>query len=100
MAGRTMRAAVLEGVGRVTLQERPVPVPGPGEVLVQVVAVGTCGSDVHYYEHGRISDFVVESPLVLGHEPSGVVVAAGHGAVRHQPGQRGSIGPGVTDVAW
>ena len=74
-----MRASVLEGVGKVTLQKRPVPVPGPGEVLVQVAAVGTCGSDVHYYEHGRIGDFVVESPLVLGHEPSGVVVAGHYG---------------------
>src|SRR6266568_3098965 len=97
MAERTMRAAVLEGVGKVTLQERPVPLPGPGEVLVQVAAVGTCGSDVHYYEHGRIGDFVVESPLVLGHEPSGVVVAAGPGADRHVPGQRVSIEPGVPD---
>src|SRR6266704_353164 len=97
MAERTMRAAVLEGVGKVTLQERPVPLPGPGEVLVQVAAVGTCGSDVHYYEHGRIGDFVVESPLVLGHEPSGVVVAAGPGADRHEPGQRVSIEPGVPD---
>jgi len=92
-----MRAAVLEGVGKVTLQERPVPLPGPGEVLVEVAAVGTCGSDVHYYEHGRIGDFVVESPLVLGHEPSGVVVAAGPGADRHRPGQRVSIEPGVPD---
>src|SRR5258707_15544622 len=83
-----MRAAVLEGVGKVTLQERPVPRPGPGEVLVQVAAVGTCGSDVHYYEHGRIGDFVVESPLVLGHEPSGGGVVAGPSADRHEPGQR------------
>jgi L-iditol 2-dehydrogenase len=97
MAERTMRAAVLEGVGKVTLQKRPVPLPGPGEVLVQVSAVGTCGSDVHYYEHGRIGGFVVESPLVLGHEPSGVVVAAGPGADRHERGQRVSIEPGVPD---
>ena len=92
-----MRAAVLKGAGKVTLQERPVPGPGPGEVLVQVAAVGTCGSDVHYYEHGRIGDFVVESPLILGHEPSGVVIAAGPGADRHLPGQRVSIEPGVPD---
>jgi L-iditol 2-dehydrogenase len=94
MAERTMRAAVLEGAGVVTLQKRPVPLPGPGKVLVQV---GACGSDVHYYEHGRIGDFVVESALVLGHEPSGVVVAAGPGADRHRPGQRVSIEPGVPD---
>ena len=44
-----IRAAVLEGVGKVSVQDRPVPEPGHGEVLVQVTAVGTCGSDVHYY---------------------------------------------------
>ena len=93
-----MRAAVLDGVGDVTLQHRPVPHPGPGEVLVQVAAVGTCGSDVHYFEHGRIGDFVVEAPLVLGHEPSGVVVATGPGADRHERGQRVSIEPGVPDL--
>jgi L-iditol 2-dehydrogenase len=97
MAGRTMRAAVLEDVGKITLQERPVPEPGPREILVRVDAVGTCGSDVHYYEHGRIGDFVVESPLVLGHEPAGTVVGAGPGASRHRPGQRVSIEPGVPD---
>jgi len=79
-----MRAAVLEAAGKVALQERPVPEPGPAEVLVQVTAVGTCGSDVHYYEHGRIGGFVVESPLVLGHEPSGTVVGSGPGASRHR----------------
>src|SRR5258708_35844876 len=99
MAGRTMRTAVLEGVGKVTLQQRPVPLPSPGEVLVQVAAVGTCGADVHYYEHGRIGDFVVEAPLVLGHQPSGVVGAARPGANRHGPGQRVSSEPGVPDLA-
>jgi L-iditol 2-dehydrogenase len=97
MAGGSMRAAVLEGVGKISVQDRPVPDPGPGEVLVQVTAVGTCGSDVHYYEHGRIGDFVVDAPLVLGHEPAGRIVAAGPGADRHTIGQRVSIEPGVPD---
>src|SRR5437016_5911551 len=97
MTGSTMRAAVLEGVGTVTIQQRPVPEPGPSEVLVRVAAVGTCGSDAHYYEHGRIGDFVVESPLVLGHEPSGTVVARGAGVTRLDVGQRVSIEPGVPD---
>ncbi|MFC7643714.1 alcohol dehydrogenase catalytic domain-containing protein [Streptosporangium lutulentum] len=92
-----MRAAVLQGAGKITLEERPRPTPGPRDVLVRVSSVGTCGSDVHYYEHGRIGDFVVESPLVLGHEPSGTVVAAGPGAGRHRPGQRVSLEPGVPD---
>jgi L-iditol 2-dehydrogenase len=97
MGEPTMRTAVLEGVGKVTLQDRPVPEPGPGEVLVAVTAVGTCGSDVHYYEHGRIGDFVVDSPLVLGHEPAGTVAATGPGASRHRIGQRVSVEPGVPD---
>src|SRR6266536_5312993 len=72
-----MRVSVLRGVGKVDVEERPVPEPGPGEVLVQVGSVGVCGSDVHYYEHGRIGPYVVESPLVLGHEAGGVVAAVG-----------------------
>ncbi|NUW42060.1 NAD(P)-dependent alcohol dehydrogenase [Nonomuraea rhodomycinica] len=92
-----MRAAVLHGVGKILLEERPRPEPGHREVLVQVTSVGTCGSDVHYYEHGRIGDFVVRSPLVLGHEPAGIVVQAGPGADRHRTGQRVSLEPGVPD---
>jgi L-iditol 2-dehydrogenase len=91
----TMRAAVLRGVRDLVVEERPVPVPRPREVLVQVTSVGTCGSDVHYYEHGRIGDFVVRQPLVLGHESGGVVVACGSEATRHAPGQRVSLEPGV-----
>ncbi|TQJ03128.1 L-iditol 2-dehydrogenase [Amycolatopsis cihanbeyliensis] len=90
-----MRVAVLRGVHDVMLEQRPVPEPGPGEVLVQVLAVGTCGSDVHYYEHGRIGDFVVRQPLVLGHEPSGVVVARGPDTTGHDIGQRVALEPGV-----
>ncbi|WP_210717860.1 NAD(P)-dependent alcohol dehydrogenase [Amycolatopsis acididurans] len=90
-----MKSSVLYGVHDVRTEERPVPQPGPGEVLIQVRAVGTCGSDVHYYEHGRIGDFVVEQPLVLGHEPSGVIVAKGRDADRHEIGQRVALEPGV-----
>jgi len=97
MTSQTMRTAVLEGAGKVSLQDRPVPVPGPAEVLVEVTAVGTCGSDVHYYQHGRIGDFVVDAPLILGHEPAGRIVAAGPGATRHTIGRRVSIEPGRPD---
>ncbi|MFF4951395.1 NAD(P)-dependent alcohol dehydrogenase [Streptomyces chattanoogensis] len=91
----TMRAAVLVAPRQLEIQERPVPRPGPGQVLVRVEAVGICGSDVHYYEHGRIGDFVVRAPMVLGHEPGGTVVALGPGARRHQPGQLVSLEPGI-----
>jgi L-iditol 2-dehydrogenase len=90
-----MRAAVLHAPERIVMEDRPVPRPGPRQVLVRVRSVGLCGSDVHYYEHGRIGDHVVRAPLVLGHEPSGEVVAQGEGADRHRPGQRVSLEPGV-----
>jgi L-iditol 2-dehydrogenase len=95
MSAETMRVSVLRGVGDLVLEERPVPEPGPREVLIQVTAVGVCGSDVHYYQHGRIGPYVVKDPLVLGHEPAGVVVALGPGATRHVVGQRVSLEPGV-----
>ena len=92
-----MRAAVLLGAGRVELEERPAPVPGPGEVAVEVRSVGVCGSDVHYYEHGRIGRFVVEEPMVLGHESAGVVTELGAGVSGLRVGQRVSVEPGVPD---
>ncbi|MGH9106457.1 MAG: NAD(P)-dependent alcohol dehydrogenase [Acidimicrobiales bacterium] len=88
-------AAVLHGVGDLRVEERPMPVPGPGEVLVEVRSVGICGSDVHYYEHGRIGHFVVEAPLVLGHESSGVVAGLGPGAGKRRLGERVALEPGV-----
>lgn len=91
----TMRAAVLHAPREVRIESRQVPAPGPGEVLIGVRAVGTCGSDVHYYEHGRVGDFVLRSPLVLGHEPSGVVAALGDGVNAPEVGQRVALEPGV-----
>jgi L-iditol 2-dehydrogenase len=90
-----MRVSVLRAPKDLAVEERPVPRPGPGEVLVQVGAVGVCGSDVHYYEHGRIGDFVVRDPLVLGHEASGRVVAVGEGIPPERVGERVSLEPGV-----
>ena len=90
-----MRAAVLTRPEEIVLEERPVPEPGPRDVLVEVSAVGVCGSDVHYYEHGRIGHHVVRSPLVLGHESAGRVAAVGSEVTRHQVGDRVTLEPGV-----
>ena len=90
-----MRAAVLHAPGEIRIEERERPSPGPREVLVQITAVGVCGSDVHYYEHGRIGPFVVEAPLVLGHESAGRVVELGEGAAKHAVGDRVALEPGV-----
>ncbi len=94
-----MRVSVLRGVGDVAVEERSDPVPGPHEVLVRVASVGVCGSDVHYFEHGRIGSHVVDAPLVLGHEASGVVVGAGPAVTRLAVGQRVSLEPGVPDFS-
>jgi L-iditol 2-dehydrogenase len=88
-------AAVLYGVRDLRLEQRPVPRPGPREVMIEIRSVGVCGSDVHYYEHGRIGDFVVMAPMILGHESSGVVRAAGSAAGRLAVGQRVALEPGV-----
>jgi len=90
-----MRVSLLRGVGDVAVEQRPVPQPGRGEALVRVTAVGVCGSDVHYYEHGRIGPYTVEHPLVLGHEASGKVASVGPDVSSLAPGQRVSLEPGV-----
>jgi L-iditol 2-dehydrogenase len=90
-----MRTAVLMEAGRFELQDRERPSPGADEVLVSIAEVGICGSDVHYYEHGRIGDYVVEEPLVLGHESAGVVEAVGEAVEGFEPGDRVALEPGV-----
>jgi L-iditol 2-dehydrogenase len=90
-----MQASVLRAAHDLILEDRPVPQPGPREVLVRIKSVGVCGSDVHYYEHGRIGEHVVREPLVLGHEPAGEVVAIGDQVTRVAIGLRVSIEPGV-----
>lgn len=92
---QTMRVSVLRARGDVALETRDVPLPGPGEVLVAVTCVGVCGSDVHYYEHGRIGPYVVDQPLVLGHEAGGRVAGVGPQVRRVVEGQRVSLEPGV-----
>jgi L-iditol 2-dehydrogenase len=90
-----MRVSVLRGVKDLAVEERRVPQPGRDEVLVRIGSVGVCGSDVHYYEHGRIADFVVRDPLVLGHEAGGQIVAVGEGVPADRVGERVSLEPGV-----
>ncbi len=66
------------------------------EVLIKVMAVGICGSDLHYYTHGRIGKYKVEKPFILGHECSGEVVAIGSSVERFKVGDRVAVEPGVT----
>jgi L-iditol 2-dehydrogenase len=92
---RTMKAAVLHGIGDLRLEEVPVPVMGPDDALIRVRACGLCTSDVHYLQHGRIGSYIVTGPMILGHEVAGEVVAVGAN-VRDLPvGTRVAVEAGV-----
>ena len=71
------------------------PLPGPGEVVIAVRAVGVCASDIHMYSHGRIGDTALQSPLILGHELSGVIAATGLGVTHVKVGQLVAVDPAV-----
>jgi L-iditol 2-dehydrogenase len=92
-ADPTMRANVLMERGRTEVREVPLPHLDADQVLVRIAAVGVCGSDVHYFQHGRIGDFVVTAPMILGHEAAGTIVAAGSAVPPGRVGQRVAIEP-------
>eukprot|EP01137_Pigoraptor_chileana_P007570 Opistho-2@53325 len=70
-------AAVLHGVKDLRMDTIPVPTPGPYDVLIEMKAVSICHSDVSYVQNGRIGDFILTSPMIMGHESSGRVAAVG-----------------------
>ncbi|MHB8141072.1 MAG: zinc-binding dehydrogenase [Vulcanimicrobiaceae bacterium] len=82
-----MKAAIFYGPNRpLELEERPMPIPGPGEVVVKVAACGLCHTDLHYIDHG-VATFC-PPPLILGHEASGIVAAVGSGIEGRYEGDR------------
>ena len=91
-----MKVAVMNGIGKMGFEERPIPVPKDDEVLVKLEYVGICGSDLHYYESGAIGDYVVKPPFVLGHEPGGIIVEVGKNVTHLRPGDRVALEPGKT----
>ncbi|MCX7680839.1 MAG: NAD(P)-dependent alcohol dehydrogenase [Anaerolineae bacterium] len=92
----TIRAARLYAIRDLRLDSVPMPVPGPGEVLLKVASVGVCGSDVHYYLEGRIGPQVVASPIIPGHEFSAWVAQPGPGVEGLSPGQLVAVEPAVS----
>lgn len=94
------QALVLERARELALREIELPrVPGATEVRIRMDVVGICGSDIHYYRHGRIGPFVVEKPMVLGHEGAGTVLECGEGVTGLRPGDRVCIEPGIPDFS-
>ncbi|PWY97604.1 putative xylitol dehydrogenase [Testicularia cyperi] len=86
---------VLQEIEKVSFEDRPVVPPKPGQVQVNVRQTGLCASDCHYLHHGRIGEFVVRKPMVLGHESAGIVTAVGEGVDTHKVGDRVALEPGV-----
>lgn len=87
---------LLRAVKDVTITDLPVPIiTDPFDVIVHIGQTGICGSDVHYWQRGRIGDFVLSSPIVLGHESAGTVVEVGTSVKDLTAGDRVAIEPGV-----
>lgn len=95
-----MKALVLERVGELSLRDIDLPTDlGANDVRIRLHTVGICGSDVHYYTHGRIGDFVVNAPMVLGHEASGTIIEVGANVTSFTVGDRVCMEPGVPDLS-
>ncbi|XP_003703421.1 sorbitol dehydrogenase [Megachile rotundata] len=88
--------AILYGINDIRLEQTPIEEPDHDEVLLQMGCVGICGSDVHYLVNGRIGDFVVSKPMIIGHEAAGVVVKLGKNVKNLKLGDRVAIEPGVS----
>ncbi|KAJ5348529.1 alcohol dehydrogenase [Penicillium brevicompactum] len=87
---------VLRTVKDVVIEDRPKPeLKDPYDVIVHVAQTGICGSDVHYWQRGRIGDYKLTGPMVLGHESSGVIVETGSKVTNLKPGDRVAMEPGV-----
>lgn len=92
------QALVLEEARKLSLRDIDLPETlGPEDVRIAIHTVGVCGSDVHYYTHGRIGPFVVEAPMVLGHEAAGTVTEAGAAVKGLSVGDRVCMEPGIPD---
>lgn len=95
-----MKALVLEERNRLSLRDFDLPGEmGPKDARIRIHTVGICGSDVHYFTHGRIGPFVVEAPMVLGHEASGTVIEIGAEVTHLAVGDRVCMEPGLPDPA-
>jgi len=90
-----MRAAELIAPRNFRISEMPIEDPGPGEVQIEIEAVGVCGSDLHAYSEGSVGSTPNVYPMVLGHEPSGTIVQLGSGVRGLAIGDRGALEPAL-----
>lgn len=91
-----MKALVLEEKAKLQIRDIEINESlGAHDVRIKISKVGICGSDIHYYQHGRIGDFIVKAPMVLGHEASGIVTEVGREVSHLRVGDRVCMEPGV-----
>ena len=91
-----MKAMALTGIRKMALIDIPEPtITNPTDVLLQILQVGVCGSDVHYYTTGRIGSMVVEFPFVLGHECAARVIEVGSAVQRVKVGDEVAVDPAM-----
>lgn len=94
-----MKALVLEKTKQLTLRDIDIQESlGPDDVRIEMHSVGICGSDIHFYEYGRIGPFVVTEPIILGHEGSGTVIETGKKVKNLQVGDRVCMEPGIPEL--
>jgi L-iditol 2-dehydrogenase len=92
-----VKAIVLTGIRQLKMTNVPEPIiKKDDDVLLKVEAVGVCGSDVHYYETGRIGSQIVEYPFVIGHECAAIVKAIGRAVTRIKAGDSVVVDPAIT----
>jgi D-xylulose reductase len=93
-----MKALVLENTKLISFRDIDIEESvGPDDVKIQIHSVGICGSDVHYYQYGKIGSFIVNKPMVLGHEASGNVIQVGKNVTHLTIGDRVCIEPGIPE---
>lgn len=90
------KAIFMSGTNNMIWKDIPMPQLSLDDVLIKVEAVGICGSDMHYYQHGKIGSFIVQGDLILGHEASGTVIKVGENVKNLKEGDRVAMEPGVT----
>lgn len=90
-----MKAAILEKTKKIVIKEIPKPNCSTNKVLIKIKEVGLCGSDVHYFNHGRVGNFIIRKPIILGHERSGIIEEVGNDINNFKKGDRVAIEPGI-----
>ena len=94
-----MKALVLKKTKQLAIMDIDIKESlGSDDVRIKIHTVGICGSDVHYYEYGRIGPFIVEEPMVLGHEASGTIIEIGKNVKKLKVGDRVCMEPGIPDL--